>query len=871
MSLQLNTSLRGKTLLIVFATLVGLVAGLYMLSRVALLRQFSSLEDEFARQDLQQASGALKNELSTLRQTAGQYAELPQTYANLGSRNVANLRTEFSVPVFEHERLSFVVALDDANHPVLEQGFDLVTLQPIAAPPGLEAEFGPRSAFTSREDSAHGTTGILRLPGGTVMVASSPVTDGPAGDRRAGTLVIGRRLDEFEINRLGDLTQLPIDIRPFELNANDPAFRVAARVLASGQADAIDPYAPDQMAAYEPLLDVYGKPAAIMRIDVRRKIYEQGQTSIVQFLLLLLATGFVFGAAMLFLLERFVLSRVAELSREVVKIGASGDMAARMQTSGKDELAFLGKSINTMLDDLEKVAKERNDERARLAVMLENVPAVLWTTDAQLTIVSAMGAGLDGVGVPSREAPGLPLMDFFRTRDREFPAVAAHRKALTGEATSFETAWQTRQFEAHVRPLKNAAGTVQGVIGVALDITDRERLVDQLRQSQKMQAVGELAGGVAHDFNNLLMVVKGHAQILYDRLADSPALRHSVEQVEKAADRAASLTRQLLAFSRKQVLKPRVLDMNEVVGGMIKMFSRVIGENIEMTFIPGANLGRVKADPGQIEQVLLNLVVNARDAMPNGGRLTIETTNTDLDRSYATKHINFQPGPYVMLTVTDTGCGMDAETQARIFEPFFTTKGPGKGTGLGLATVYGVVKQSGGYIWVYSEVGQGTTFKIYLPAVQDKIELVTTDADDKGTTQGSEIVLFVEDEQSVRELVCGYLRRAGYQVLEAEDGEHALKAAGAQSGPIHILVTDVVMPHMSGPELAAKLAVSRPDMKALYISGYTDDTVFRHGVLEGGVAYLQKPFNLKSVAQKIREVLSGGVPVEVAPGAREQN
>jgi two-component system cell cycle sensor histidine kinase/response regulator CckA len=283
----------------------------------------------------------------------------------------------------------------------------------------------------------------------------------------------------------------------------------------------------------------------------------------------------------------------------------------------------------------------------------------------------------------------------------------------------------------------------------------------------------------------------------------------------------------------------------------------VIGENIQMAFVPGGKLGRVKADPGQIEQVLLNLVVNARDAMPGGGRLTIETSNVELDRGYSATHTSFEPGLYVMLTVTDTGCGMDAQTQARMFEPFFTTKGPGKGTGLGLATVYGVVKQSGGYIYVYSEVGRGSTFKIYLPQVTAKLDVLSPDTDKRRSSRGTETILFVEDEQSVRELVRDFLVGAGYCVLEASDGVQGLKVAAAHPGPIHMLITDVVMPHLSGPQLAAKLSAERAGLKTLFISGYTDDTVFRHGVLEGGVAFLQKPFNLKALALKIREVLSG--------------
>jgi PAS domain S-box-containing protein len=708
------------------------------------------------------------------------------------------------------------------------------------------------------------------LASGPVLVASNPVLPSDSKEPIAGTLLMGRSLDADEILRLGAITHLPIEIERVDAGLRRPDFHVAAGTISEQNPVLIRPEAKDSLAAYQALHDVYGQRVAILRILLPRKIYDQGQTSLLQFLLLLLASGFLFGAVTLYLLERFVISRVADLSENITGIGMSGDLAARLPVSGKDELAYLGTAINGMLEDLEKVQIEHHEERTRLAVMVETMPAVLWTANAALRITSAMGAGLHAVGLGSRESVGLTLLDFFRTRDSEFPPIAAHRKALAGEAVAYETAWETRRFESHVQPLRDGEGEIQGVIGVALDVTERDRLADQLRQSQKMQAVGELAGGVAHDFNNLLMVVKGHAQLLLDRMPDPSPMRQSVLQVEKAADRAASLTRQLLAFSRKQVLQPRVLDMNEVVAGMIRMFSRVIGENIEMAFLPGGNLGRVKADPGQIEQVLLNLVVNARDAMPDGGRLTIETSNVDLDRSYSAKHASTEPGAYVMLTVTDTGCGMTAETQSHIFEPFFTTKGPGKGTGLGLATVYGVVKQSGGYIWVYSEVGHGTTFKIYLPRVMAELDRPVAETDTREMAKGSETILFVEDEQSVRELVCDYLRGNGYTVLEAPEGTEALKVAAAHSGAIHILITDVVMPHLSGPELAAQIGAVRQGLKVLFVSGYTDDTVFRHGVLEGGVAYLQKPFNLKALAQKIREVLSGQ-PVAAVPHAGIEN
>jgi PAS domain S-box-containing protein len=675
---------------------------------------------------------------------------------------------------------------------------------------------------------------------------------------------MGRSLDADETVRLGEMTHLPLDIERIDSGDMRADFRVAANAISPEKLSLVLPDARGSLAAFQELYDINGQPAAILRVLLPRRIYEQGQASLLQFLLLLLAAGMVFGAITMYMLERFVISRVGHLSDDITQIGASGDLGRRLHVSGHDELANLGDTINGMLEDLERVQFERHQERARLAVMVEKMPAVLWTTDAELKITSAMGAGLDALGLRALEPIGLPILDFFFTQDSEAPPVVAHRKALEGESVAYEVTWKDRRFESHVQPFRDGEGAIQGVIGVALDITERERLTDQLRQSQKMQAVGELAGGVAHDFNNLLMVVKGHSQLLLDRMPESSPLRLSVEQVEKAADRAAALTRQLLAFSRKQVLQPRVMDLNDTVAGMIRMFSRVIGENIQMAFVPGGKLGRVKADPGQIEQVLLNLVVNARDAMPGGGRLTIETSNVELDSGYSATHTSFEPGLYVMLTVTDTGCGMDAQTQARMFEPFFTTKGPGKGTGLGLATVYGVVKQSGGYIYVYSEVGRGTTFKIYLPQVTAKLDVTSPDAEKRRSSRGTETILFVEDEQSVRELVRDFLVGAGYCVLEASDGVQGLKVAAAHHGPIHMLITDVVMPHLSGPQLAAKLSTQRAGLKTLFISGYTDDTVFRHGVLEGGVAFLQKPFNLKALALKIREVLSGE-PAAVPP------
>ena len=419
--------------------------------------------------------------------------------------------------------------------------------------------------------------------------------------------------------------------------------------------------------------------------------------------------------------------------------------------------------------------------------------------------------------------------------------------------------------EISVSLIRDSEGKPIGFRGVSRDVTERKRaeeematLQEQLRQSQKMEAIGKLAGGVAHDFNNLLTVIQGYSELILKGLNSDNRLCQDVREILNASERASSLTRQLLAFSRKQVLQPKVLDLNLHVSNMDKMLRRMIGEDIELVTLLAKDLGRIKADPGQIEQVILNLAVNAKDAMLSGGKLTIETANVELDENYVRSHIIVTPGSYVILSVSDTGVGMTPEIKERIFEPFFTTKEKGKGTGLGLSTVYGIVHQSGGNIWVYSEPGLGTTFKIYLPRIEEGTASLRPAAVSTKPLGGSETILLVEDEEMVRKLACTVLEKNGYRVLEAPNGEEALRIAQEHSAKqIHLMITDVVMPRMSGRELADCLESVRPEMKVLYMSGYTDDAIIHHGVLDPGIAYIQKPFAPDVLALKVREVLDG--------------
>ena len=516
--------------------------------------------------------------------------------------------------------------------------------------------------------------------------------------------------------------------------------------------------------------------------------------------------------------------------------------------------------FNAFLSDITE-RKRAEEIRVRLASIVESSEDAIISKTLD-GIVTSWNRGAERTfGYTADEAIGKPI-GLLIPQDRLDEESQIIERVKQGEhVTHFETVRRRKDgkdihIALTISPIKDGAGTMIGFSKIARDITEQKGLEAQLRQSQKMEGVGQLAGGIAHDFNNLLTVINSYsAMVLGDLDFSNPFVRNGLEQIKEAGHRAALLTRQLLMFSRQQVLEPKVLDLNEVVSNIAKLLRRLIGEDITQVLCLHPALGRVKIDPGQIEQIIMNLAVNARDAMSGGGQLTLETENIELDNTYARTHALVHPGPYVMLAVSDTGSGMDADTQARIFEPFFTTKEPGKGTGLGLATVYGIVKQSGGNIWVYSEVGKGTTFKIYLPRVEQTSELPEPCAAPAELLRGSETVLLVEDDEMVRALAQAILERYGYTVLAAKHVNDALRMA--QEGPqaIHLLLTDTIMPVMNGPELAKRFRAIRPETQVLFMSGYTDKVISCTTALEPGTAFLQKPFTPQTLTQKVREVL----------------
>ncbi|MGB6598151.1 MAG: PAS domain S-box protein [Candidatus Acidiferrum sp.] len=510
------------------------------------------------------------------------------------------------------------------------------------------------------------------------------------------------------------------------------------------------------------------------------------------------------------------------------------------------------------------IERRRSEEALRKSesvfrLLFSHNPLPTWVMDDEtLQFIQVNDAAVRQYGFSAEEFSRMTLFDLRPEAER---ISGEARSAENGGPGRFQGVCKHRKKDGKVievemisHQLDSAGRRVRLV--VAQDISERHLLEQQLRQSQKMEAVGRLAGGVAHDFNNLLMVIKGHTELLMNALPPADRMCRKISQIDRAADRAAALTKQLLAFSRMQVLLPRVMNLNGVVEDMGKLLPRLIGEDVELGIRITPELGAIRADASQIEQIIMNLAVNARDAMPNGGRLLIETSNAELDRTYNTTHPIVQPGRYVLLAVSDTGTGMDADTQAHIFEPFFTTKEPGKGTGLGLATVYGVVKQSGGFIWVYSELGKGTSFKIYLPRVDQPEDAGSVPQTFTEAPRGTETILLAEDEQEVREVAREFLESGGYTVIEAHNGAEALRLATEHKSSVDLLVTDMVMPGMTGRELAQRLQQRHSGVGVIYMSGYSEQTVAETSQAEANMRLLTKPFSRGSILRAVREALN---------------
>ncbi|MBI3651904.1 MAG: PAS domain S-box protein [Acidobacteria bacterium] len=627
---------------------------------------------------------------------------------------------------------------------------------------------------------------------------------------------------------------------------------------------------------------VWSEPGAAVSFELRPYFYQTRwfYALAVLALALLLGGSHLFRTRHLRIVNQELEARIGERTREVLRqkdatalinqqlvetVQALEEAKDKLEHRVQERTAELVRSNRELQEEIaerQRAEAALRDSEERYRFMFEKNPFPMWVCDLQtLAFLTVNEAAIKHYGYTKDEFLGMTIKDIRPAED--IPALLDRLATLSHEdnrgfyrhrkksGALIDVEVIHHQLDASERP---------SVLVMANDITEQKRLEDELRQSQKMEAIGRLAGGVAHDFNNLLTAIIGYSQLIMRGLDHDDPIYQEIQEIDKAGQRAAALTNQLLAFSRKQLLQPKIVNLGDIVNDISKMLKRVIREDINLTILASATLGQVKVDPGQIEQILMNLAVNASDAMPHGGRLTIETCNITLDENAVPLHAEIQPGRYVMLAISDTGFGMDSETLAQIFEPFFTTKEMGKGTGLGLATVYGIVKQSGGHIWVYSEPDHGTTFKIYLPRTDQAPELPERRFDKEVLPQGSETILLAEDEEIVRNLARIALDLNGYTVLESASGAEALQVAQQHQGPIHLLLTDIIMPQMNGRVLVERVALTRPDTKVLYMSGYTADAINHHGVLDEDIAFIQKPFSPLDLIRKVREVLDHKMP-----------
>jgi len=992
-------TLRRRILLIIGVTLVALIVGLYKVSSSILLKDFAGLERRDVVRDVKRLHRAVANELASLNEESVELASSDETYQFIQDHNRNYIRSNLGDASLSNDRLNFVVFLNRDGQMVYSKGVDLQAQKASSVPESLLRLLKDKSPLLEHPTVETVQAGVLLLPEGATLVVSRPILTSQRTGPIRGTLIAGRFLDAVAVKQLAATTHLALTMCRVDDPKLSEDFRGARAVIHDTNAVYIHPLDDGSIGGYAVWNDVFGKPALLLRVEVAREIFAQGQATIRYLVTSLLVIGLCFGAAMALLMERMVLRRLAQLITDVGRIGSNNDVTARVAVGGRDELAGLANALNKMLDTLQHSQGKLQESQRQLFTLMANLPGMVYRqrNDQNCTIEFASEGCVELTGYHPQDLVNnnVSYRELIHPDDRERVCREVHKAVeagqpfqlqyritpargeikrvweqgrgvasadgkveilegfisdvtekklaadrlrlqslalesaanaivitdhdgviewvnpaftkLTGypfaeaygqrssmlksdrhDKAFYEELWRTilagevwhgelinRRKDGTVyterttiAPVTNDHGELAHFIAIKEDITEQKVLQEQFLQAQKVEAVGRLAGGVAHDFNNILTTITGYTELMLRKLAAADPLYHLADQVHKAAERAGGLTRQLLAFSRKQALQPRVLNLSNVVSDIEKMLRRLIGEDIELHTIRGAAVGNVKADPAQIEQVIMNLAVNARDAMPKGGKLTIEVARATLSEEHARLHGGVPPGEYVMLVVTDTGTGMTEEVKAHIFEPFFTTKPQGKGTGLGLATCYGIVKQSGGLIHVQSELGHGTIFKIYLPRVDAEVDQPATGPRLQKLPTGHETILVAEDELEVRNLTTDILRNLGYHVIEASNGEEGIRLAQENANDkIDLLFTDIVMPQMDGKQLADWFGTVRPDTRVLFTSGYTADAIIHRGILEERIAFLEKPFSPAVLAQRVREVLDGNGPKPAVDGS----
>jgi signal transduction histidine kinase/ActR/RegA family two-component response regulator len=870
-------TLRRTTLLIISAALGGLLITFFFASRFILLPRFARLESHEVEQQVKRAQTAVQSDMDQLGTIAHDDSQWDEAYEYVLHPTPAFLESNLPPSFFDDAQVDLLEYLDMDRH-VLYQ-YEVGDAESGHSIPAAEQRLLLRPDLLA-DSSRPGKVirGLLMLPDGPMLVAAAPVTRSSAPAAAVGTFIVGRKLNANRVHRLSLLTRLDLKLYAYDSPALPPDVANERGSLSRLHPVAVLPLNNTTVRGYGLINDLSEQPALILAVGVPRDIHEEGDHAEIFVMLSALAVGIAFSLLTMFLMEQLVLARLVGLGKRVAAIGARGDPAARVPHEGQDEISELAAVINRMLGNLAEAERERLRDRERYRAYVTQSTEGIWLAELKqpmsltlpedqqiqhlrqhlfVTDCNDALARLHGFA-SADQMRGLPMTHFNllkdpRNREVVFRIVRSSYRITDGESVKVEAHGHTRYF------LNNVSGVVeQGCLvriwGTQREVTEQRQLEAQLRHAQKMEAVGRLAGGVAHDFNNLLSVIHGYSELMLARFYPGSPEHKEAQQVLHATERAATLTRQLLALGRKQVMAPRIVDLNSVVYDIYPLLRRLVREDVEFVSFTEPQLWRVKADPSQLEQVLVNLVVNASDATPAGGCVRIETRNVDLGATDSLAGLWLAPGEYVQLTVSDTGVGMDSETRARIFEPFFSTKVAGKGTGLGLATVYGIVRQSGGHISVNSEPGTGSAFTVHLPRTHGTPEPAVEDTPSRSTPKRSGTLLLVEDDPAVRQLARQILQARGYTVHSASSGYDALNIAAENRCNIDLVVTDVIMPGMAGDELVARLRETRPDLGVVFVSGYASDSI-PNIVTDARTAFLQKPFPVEELVRKVYDLM----------------
>lgn len=866
-------NLRKKVILIVGTVFIGVVCSLLLLNYFISTTNTQQLERSHSAETAQIVRLTLQQQIASLDATTQDWAAWDDTYQFARDGNQQFIDSNLLDATFQTLTLNLIAIFDNSGNPVFVKFFDLERQTEIEPPSELYLHISTDSPLLEHSGPESSESGLIAVNNAPMLVAARPILTSLEQGPTRGTIVFGRYLAASPFTAL-IAARHPIEIYTGD-DPNEPAdFQTARKHLEStGKGWDIRARDDDTMSVYISIPDISGKTNVLVRVDEDRDVFRQERVSRLWFAGSLVLVGIVLGATLLIVLDRIVLARLRDLNTDIERVRIGEDLTARVFVSGTDEISYLANSINVLLETLEGSQDKLVRSESLLRQVFDTTPSLIFLKNHQGKYILVNEAWSRFFDIPVEEALGKTDRDLAKIgrlvqEDAEKLAEQSMRVLTTGETQPVsEIRVIGPKATPHWLQMVEAPLTLHGdsshVLGMAIDITRWKQLESQLLQSQKIESLGKLAGGIAHDFNNLLTVILGNAELASGEIqADSPAHEY-LAQIMISAKRTSRMIGQLMLFSRQSQVELDLIDLNDVVAQVTKMLRSLIGEDILVLTICEPDLGLVEADAGQIEQALINLAINARDAMPLGGTLTIETANLTVREELAAQYVDIRFGEYVAISVTDTGEGMSEEVLAHIFEPFFSTKAAGKGTGLGLATAYGIITRHGGHIRVDSKLAHGSTFKILLPRVDHSEKAGYSLDAELALPSGSETILVVEDEPLVRDTMTRWLRKLGYTVLEAADGKEAERLVNKHDGQIDLLLTDIVMPLMTGRELVEAIQTGHPTIRALFMSGYDSHCSLADLTCDDANApFLRKPLTPVALASKVRQVLDGAGCIE---------